>query len=202
MPKRIAELPMSERGYPVPYFVAWLDGVPEFRVADPIKMKAAINESRCYVCGQKLGRYKCFAVGPMCTVNHISAEPPSHSECCKWSVKACPFLLNPGMVRREKNLPNDVQETAGVSIRRNPGVTALWVVTQFKLQRVHNGVLFAFPDPVSVSWWKAGRPATRAEVLDSVNTGLPFLEEVCASDLERAELALAVQRAYRFFPNQ
>ena len=37
MPSRIAALPVDERGYPVPWFVAWIDGKPEFRCADPAK---------------------------------------------------------------------------------------------------------------------------------------------------------------------
>jgi hypothetical protein len=31
LPLRMRGLPLDERGYPVPWFVAWIDGKPEFR---------------------------------------------------------------------------------------------------------------------------------------------------------------------------
>jgi hypothetical protein len=34
MPARFARLPADERGYPVPKFVEWIDGKPDFRCVD------------------------------------------------------------------------------------------------------------------------------------------------------------------------
>jgi hypothetical protein len=68
LPPRIAKLPV-DRGYPVPWFVAWVDGKPEFRVMDHRRLVRAIKESRCWVCGQKLGAIRAYVLGPMCAVN-------------------------------------------------------------------------------------------------------------------------------------
>jgi hypothetical protein len=94
-------LPIDERGYPVPWFVAWLpDGKPEFRAMDRTKWFRAIREKLCWVCGGKLGVNVCFVAGPMCGINRTSSEPPSHLECARYSSRNCPFLNNPRMVRR------------------------------------------------------------------------------------------------------
>jgi hypothetical protein len=37
LPVRLQGLPIDERGYPVPWFVAWENGKPEFRAMDPLK---------------------------------------------------------------------------------------------------------------------------------------------------------------------
>jgi hypothetical protein len=199
MPERIAALPLSDRGYPIPFFVDYIDGKPEFRAMDRSKFIACVKRNLCWVCGQPLGRYKCFAIGPMCAINRISSEPPSHVECAEWSAKACPFLSNPEMVRREHGLPED-RRAAGVMVKRNPGVTLLWTVTKIELRQVHNGILFSLVEPVSVSWWKESRPATRSEVEESVAGGLPLLQQACANQEERAELERLVVAAGAYYP--
>src|SRR5437764_29347 len=95
LPSRLKLLPVDERGFPVPWFVAWIDGKPDFRVVDQRKMAIAVSEKRCWVCGDFLGRYMAFVIGPMCAVNRVSSEPPSHRECAEFSVRACPFLTKP-----------------------------------------------------------------------------------------------------------
>ncbi len=75
VPPRIAKLPKDQRGYHVPWFVAWIDGVADFRVTDNAKLVRAVNERRCWVCGEKMGRHLAFLIGPMCAVNRVSAEP-------------------------------------------------------------------------------------------------------------------------------
>src|SRR5580692_7475343 len=97
LPRRMTALPIDERGYPVPWFVDWIDGKPEFRAMDPRKFVRAIKEKLCWVCGQRLGVNVCFVAGPMCGINRTSSEPPSHRECAVWSAQNCPFLNNPRM---------------------------------------------------------------------------------------------------------
>lgn len=92
LPPRIAKLPTDERGYPVPYFVEWIDGKPDFRVMSSKNLARAVKYRRCWICGEELGRFLCFTIGPMCGVNRISSEPPSHYDCARFAVSACPFL--------------------------------------------------------------------------------------------------------------
>lgn len=132
LPDRMKGLSVS-RGYPVPWFVAWRDGEPEFRCMDPEKLVLAIRCKRCWVCGGVLGKFMTFVVGPMCGINRTSAEPPCHRECAQWSARNCPFLSKPQMDRRENDLPENIVEAPGFAIRRNPGVTLLWTTKGYTL---------------------------------------------------------------------
>lgn len=182
IPSRISTLPRDQRGFPIPWFVAFIDGVADFRVVDVEKTKRAIAESRCFICGEALGRFGAFIVGPMCVVNRVSAEPPSHRECAVWSVRACPWLLNPSAPRRETNVPEGVAEAGpdGSMIRRNPGVQMVWIMRAFKVLTFDDGgLLFDIGEPVEVLWFREGRSATRDEVDEALRSGLPILHAKC-----------------------
>jgi hypothetical protein len=202
MPEWIAKLPTDEKGRPVPWFVAWIEGKPDFRVMDGRKLPIAYKERLCWICGEKLGRYLAFPIGPMCAINHISAEPPSHKECAIYAAQACPFLVTPKMHRRERDLPEDTVQPGGISIRRNPGVVLIWITESFTPIAVPAmngglpGVLFQVGEPVALFWFSEGRVATRAEVLESINSGLPLLEEATLMDPEPEESMAALKRQY------
>lgn len=192
LPERIARLPIDARGYPIPWFVEILpDGSPEFRAMDGAKWARAVNYRRCWVCGDPLGRFLSFVVGPMCGLNRTTSEPPCHLDCAVWSARFCPFLSRPHMVRREDDEINDrklVADSAGFSITRNPGVALVWTTTSyevFKADRVGAVMkhLITMGDPVHVRWFAEGRPATRHEVERSIAGGLPFLR--ASADTER-----------------
>lgn len=201
--ERIAKLPVDpDRGYPIPFFVTMIDGKPEFRLADSEKYVRCIKQSLCWVCGEPMGNYKAFVIVPMCSINRISADPPTHLDCAEWSVKGCPFLTKPSMVRRQDELTDSMKENvAGVMIERNPGVMAVWVTKSFKLVRDHGkGVLFSIGEPESISWWREGRTATRAEILESIDTGLPELKKYAETSEERHALNVAHIRAMELLP--
>lgn len=208
MPAKMRALPVDDRGYPVPWFVDWIDGKPEFRAMDPRKFVRAIRESLCWVCGGKLGISKCFVAGPMCGVNRTSSEPPCHPECARWSAQNCPFLANPRMVRREDELINNhtLRERApGMAITRNPGVAMLWFTRSFEVFNDGRGrPLITMGNPVAVEWYAEGRIATRAEVEESIATGLPILEAVARTEAESGAieaLRAAMKRFERWLPN-
>jgi hypothetical protein len=201
LPPRMRALPVDSRGYPVPYFVDWIDGMPDFRVMDSRKLAACVYYKRCWICGEPLGQYKAFVIGPMCAVNRVSAEPPSHIDCAKFAAQACPFLALPKAVRREANMPEETQ-VSGIMLKRNPGVALVWVTRSFRTVLVDNGVLFDIGEPEQTFWYAEGRLASRAEVMASVESGLPALYELAHADSEAAvlELDTMVARATRFFP--
>lgn len=184
IPERIKALPMCPtRHINVPWFVAWVDGKPEFRCFDGEKLVRAVREKRCWVCGEPLGRLFTFVAGPMCGINRTSSEPPSHTECAIYSATHCPFLSRPHMERREGGLEKlPLEDPAGHMIRRNPGVTMLWTTRSYVVFRQGGGVLFRIGPPVTVQWFREGRLATRAEVAEAVRTGLPALEELAGDD--------------------
>lgn len=189
-PDRLIKLPLY-RGYPVPWFVAWQDAagvicqagapgaVPEFRCMDGAKWKLAVERRRCWVCGEPLGVWLTFVIGPMCGINRVTAEPPCHHECAVWSARNCPFLSKPHMVRRENDLPEAQKPQPGFAIMRNPGVTLLWTTRGYHLfGDGKGGKLIRIDSADRVEWYAEGRLATRAAVAHSVATGLPALMEL------------------------
>lgn len=222
LPPNIAKLPVSDRGYPVPWFVQWLvedhnqvhpfdpkaEGLinrsiyrpaksydepgawPEFRMIDPGKVLAAIELGLCWVCGEPRVNEMVFVIGPMCAVNRVSGEPPSHLVCAEFSARACPFLTMPKLVRREDELTQHSVAHAG-AIMRNPGVTMLWTCRKYA---VEDG-LFMMGAPTGVVSYKEGRLATKEEVLESIRAGLPKLRESAARDFSEKELERCVRRA-------
>ena len=194
MPTRMALLPRTPAGLPIPWFVAWEGARYDFRVVDARKISPAVNRRLCWLCGQALGRMMCFVVGPMCVVNRVSSEPPMHRECAEYALRACPFLTQPSRERREGGGLMPLEPTmAGTAILRNPGVSALYVTRSYTVAKVPGGVLFDMGPPEEVAWWSEGRAATRAEVERSIATGLPILEAEADRDGVAAHAALAAQ---------
>ena len=208
MPARVAGLPRNQVGYPIPWFVATLDdGVRDFRVGDLAKMVDATNDKLCWICGGRLGAFMTFVIGPMCAVNTISGEPPSHRDCATYAARVCPFLSRPDMQRRPGGKPDDTVPAAGVMLERNPGVALVWTTRSYKPfnpDRGNAGILYEIGRPTEVSWWVQGRAATRAEILDSIQAGLPALIEVCKLEDDpgraTAELDRRVDRAMTLLP--
>lgn len=205
MPSRIRALQIDERGYPVPWFVSYIDGKPDFRVIRPGGIHEGVKRDICWICGQP--HYKsrrAFVIGPMCAVNRTSAEPPSHPECAIWSAKACPFLARPKAQRREANMPEDARSPAGVMISRNPGVALVWIVDAYSIidDGHGGGWLFQLPDPTSAHWFAEGREANRLECENSIMSGLPILHKMAQEEGEEAIAFLnaATLDAYRYLP--
>jgi hypothetical protein len=202
LPLSMRHLPLH-RGYPVPYFVAWLgeggtpytrqhrDSTPDFRVIHPGAREDCIKNGRCWVCGQTM-RFDpkfAFVSGPMCGVTRTSAEPPSHLACGRWSAKACPFLARPHARRRD--IEHETAGMPGIGITRNPGVAMVWITKQAEVFPDGRGdYLVKMGDPVAVEWYAHGREATREEVEESITTGIPFLMEVAQEESPEAVLEL------------
>lgn len=203
MPMRLQRRPVSSKGFPVPWFVAKVNDEWDFRCIGPGKLVDAYSKKLCWLCGEKLGTYMCFVIGPMCTVNRVSSEPPCHLECADYAVRACPFLNNPRMRRHERDMPDNRKAPAGFMIERNPGTTALWVTKSYSLLKAHNGTLFKVGEPTNVFWYSEGKKANRLQVEESVKTGLPILEREAIREGRGSMRALVkqVERAKQYWPS-
>lgn len=182
VPFRMRALPV-QRGYPVPWFVAdqEFDGGRDFRVGDFRKAIVAVKRRLCWVCGQPLMATLSFVIGPMCAITRTTAEPGCHAECAAFSAIACPFLNHTEKRRNAANLP-DVGLPPGIMIERQPGVACVWRTPTFRIfDDGKGGMLLKVGNPIEVRWYAGGRAATRAEVLESIDSGYPLL-------LEQAEL--------------
>ena len=174
MPDRMKLLKRDERGFPVPWFVHWENDQPDFRVIAPEKIAMAFRGGRCWICGGSMGVHRVCVIGPMCVVNRVTSEPPSHRDCAEFAARACPFLTKPRMRRNEKDLPVE-RMTVGMPIPRNPGCVALYETRAVSPFKAGDGYLFRLGDPTRIDWWAEGRQATREEVLASIDSGYPIL---------------------------
>jgi hypothetical protein len=213
LPHDIGKLPI-DRGYPVPWFVAWLpNGTPEFRAMDPAKWRRAVDrrDPRCWVCGGALTRFGfedtfAFTIGPMCAINRISSEPPSHVACAEWSARNCPFLSRPHAKRRQDDQVGSFDDVAGCAITRNPGVSLIWKCGSYAIFDDGKGKPLIEVGPLTQppTWWAEGRPATRAEILASIDSGFPLLEATLHQERDpeaaRAELLRRLDAALKLLP--
>jgi hypothetical protein len=203
MPKRVSWLPISDKGFPVPWFVATIDGKPDFRVIDTPKLGIAFRRKLCWICGEPLGATFAMTVGPMCAVNRTIAEPPSHRDCAIYAAQACPFLANPQARRRTIDDMTGLSPPAEGAIMRNPGAVGVWVTNDYTPFKSEDGsILFTFADPIEVLWFAEGRAATADEVRHSVDTGLPLLfdEARRQGPSYLAELGRQIIKARAFLP--
>lgn len=205
LPARMQSLPLDERGYPVPWFVPYIDGKPEFRGMEAEKFIAAIRRKLCWVCGERLGVNMAFVAGPMCGINRTAPEPPSHVDCARWSARNCPFLSNPRMVRREDETVNNQQlreNSAGICLTRNPGVAMVWICRAYEVFDDGNGKpIITMGAPESVEWWACGHAATREEVDASIDGGLPALVQMAMQERGGIKyLNQSVQRFQKWLP--
>lgn len=203
LPERLKSLPIDERGYPVPRFVEWIDGKPDFRVMSSKWLVECVKQLKCWVCGDPLGKFLAFTIGPMCAVTRTNSEPPSHRECAIFSAQACPFLTRPQARRRVVTFGH--VQAAGIPIDRNPGVATVWVTKDYNTFPDQNRrVLFRIGEPTEVLWFCEGRPATRQEVEESIRTGIPLLAKEAEKEGPLALTALmgAVKAVAQYLPEK
>jgi hypothetical protein len=212
LPPRIARLFKDERGYPVPAFVEWIRDAekaargepgarPDFRYADFEFRERAFKTGLCWICGDRLGTHKVYAIGPMCVVNRVTMEPASHRGCAEFAAIACPFLIRPRQKRNAKGLAEDAG-APGVMIERNPGCLCLYETREAKRFDAGNGWLIRLGKPDRVDWWAEGRKATRAEIVASIDSGYPLLEKEAWKDGAGAvdDLARMAAAAMKLLP--
>jgi len=208
MPPRVAALSQDKHGYPVPWFVAWIDGKPDFRVIGHDAIRTATMQKRCWICGMNFdgSEDRAFVIGPMCAVNRVTAEPPAHRECAVYSATHCPFLITPNMTRRDRHKPAGTKVPPGIMIPRNPGVALVWIAAdrawtaERQPRESGGGVLFRLGEPSECLWFARGRTATRAEVLESIDSGLPLLRQMAEEDGALDELEASHERALSWVP--
>jgi hypothetical protein len=182
LPPDMRQLPIDQRGFPVPYFVKWVNGVPDFRILDMEKIHQSTVEGRCQICGKKLGRSGIFAVGPISAITLVDDEPPMHQLCAEFAAQACPWMMRPGMKRGQAVKPDgtltpaEILNTPGTVYSGAPKVWALIEVQSYYADRQADGtILYHMGQPVEMSWWAEGRRATREQVIDATSDARTYL---------------------------
>ncbi|MBL8772024.1 MAG: hypothetical protein JNK30_11645 [Phenylobacterium sp.] len=170
-PERIRGLPVDHRGFPVPFFAAWIDGKPDHRVVDRARLGPAVLKDLCWICGEPLAGDRAYVMGPTSAFNRVTTEPASHWDCGCFAASACPFLTRPRMRRSHKGLEAAEVTPPGGMAEHNPGVCVVWATPAFRptLHRDGKTRLYEIGDPTRVAWFREGRPATRAEVIEALD---------------------------------
>ena len=102
MPPRIARLPRTKHGLPVPYIAdEHDDGSPDLGVVEPGISGDCHRLRLCSICGEKLApAERTFITGPSGVFgpNCGCGDPPMHGECARYALRVCPHLVAPGSV--------------------------------------------------------------------------------------------------------
>lgn len=212
VPQRMKYLRVDARGYPVPWFVHWVDGKPDFRVIREHGIPTAYQKKLCWICGTPLGSMLAFTIGPIASISRVHAEPPSHRECAEFAVRACPFMLLPKAQHRDANLPAEAFQLDGF-LKRNPGVFAIYVCSAYRPFKVAKGVLFELGSPLKdmeqpvgdrsmVYFYSEGRAASRLEVVEALRAAMPYLIEAAKKDgaVAVSQLSRQYQAALTLLP--
>lgn len=201
LPARMERLRIDARGYPVPWFVAWHDGKPDFRIVAGSKFMHAIRFGACWICGEPTGVKKTFVLGSLSTISRSTIEPASHYDCAHFAVRACPFMLLPRSQYRTADLPPGTRPASGHLTDRNPGVNALWTTSNYQLWGTEDGRMIQVGFPLAVEWYREGRRATRAEIMESIDSGMHYFFDVAAGEANRIEQLVQVENRYAQIQN-
>ncbi len=165
LPAGMRALPTDERGIPVPWFVDWFSGKPDFRVVDGRRLIEGWNRDLCWICGKQLFAFRAWIVGPVSMINRCTGEPPAHPECARVALLNCPFLSNPHMKRSKAALPAS-HSGGGELVEHNSGLSSAWITRGRggELFDPGNGPLFRIFEPHKVEWFCKGAAATDDEV--------------------------------------
>jgi hypothetical protein len=157
MPERIKRLPVAANGYPIPFFVAIVEGKPDFRVACELKRVRCRRENLCWVCGEPLTWWVGFVGGPLSIKNRHFSDGPMHLECAEFSLRVCPHILNSEAKRRNNNLPTRLKHPGGTDKR--PDYYALHVCRLGKWEFPFNGHYWIWQPQAAkvVRWFHEGK---------------------------------------------
>lgn len=152
IPKFLSHLKTEERGYPIPFFVAFPNGKPDFRMIDERKIKECFDRKLCSICGKKLFEYFYFITGPLGLKNGTHSDPPSHRDCAEYALKVCPHLF---FENADRNDRGEVYKAAlalnKTGVMQKSKEIFLIKADKFKLIKVPNGHIVGFR---KISWEK------------------------------------------------
>ena len=182
MPERIARLDRDSRGYPIPWNVLRNEeGFPFFTINDDRRTFQAIRESRCPICGERLGRWLHFIGGPRSAFDPhgVYFDLPVHHDCGNYALATCPYLAMPKYLGRIDVVhPEKLPPEAGpimADFTQNPGRPEIFVVVAATRIIVlpHPLGATAYVKPAAVAgyeFWRHGKQITQAEAMPFLRT--------------------------------
>lgn len=112
---------VNKNGFPIPFFVGYVDGKPDFRLLDAKKQMYCIEQKLCAICGKKLIKHSYYFIsGPNGYTNKISTDPAMHRACAEYSLNVCPHLHIEKTTRRETGIEHLKQEQGAIMLDKPP----------------------------------------------------------------------------------
>lgn len=128
---------VDERGYPIPFFVAYVDGKPNFRYQDARKRDICLAQRKCAICGKKLRKDFSYVItGPLGLQNKIVSDAPMHRVCAEFSLAACPHMYYEKAERKESG--------GDPHVLRNKPNLFLIKIDKYKVSRDSNNTYIHF----------------------------------------------------------
>lgn len=138
IPKELEHLRVDERGYPIPFFVGYHDGKPNFRYGDTFKRDICLAQKKCAICGKKLPRDFSYVItGPEGYANQIVSDAPMHRRCAEFTMDACPHIHFEKAQRKEDVTGTDL-------MAKKPDVLLLIKIDKYKLVKDRGNVYINF----------------------------------------------------------
>jgi hypothetical protein len=185
LPESMTTLPLDDRGLPVPHYIEWVDGEPDYSRVKPGWHAHARKNNLCWLCNEFLGVSKWFVLDDiMRCVSRTAADLPSHCACAEFAAKNYPCMTEPLIKRKRQHEPVPRDDRPPV-----PRVCCLWETKDYRVfpNPSNTSLLIDLGAPNRATFWCEGRAATHEEVLESVAGGVPYL---WAEALEQGPQAL------------
>lgn len=156
MPERIARLPRTASGYPIPFFVAYVDGVPDLKLLDGRKQLVCIQNRLCGICGESVEPGEiAFITGPKGVENRVCTDPGMHEGCAEYAVHVCPFMVRPNARRSPKHHPDSLPSMGAIDER--PEKTAIYLTRHYVPRQTNSGaILIRLYAPIRLRWFVDG----------------------------------------------
>ena len=156
LPERMANLPRTDNGYPVPFFAAVVDGKPDLRILDTVKQWLCVKQRRCGICGELLGWWCAFINGPEGAKNRVCHDPAMHEECARYALLVCPYLARPTAKRTADGIAGTIAPAGMVTER--PSRMALIITHSYSAHVDRAGCLIIRHGyPKRTEWWINGK---------------------------------------------
>jgi hypothetical protein len=130
IPRRL-EANLRYRGLPVPYIALIKpDGQPDFRVTDEEARRHVVQNRKCQLCAEILGKYIFFVGGTEAAKANQYFEPAAHLDCLMYAMQVCPFIAgrmehaDPAKIQSQMPEGIKVHVSQAFTVVRNP----YWVI--------------------------------------------------------------------------
>ena len=155
IPDSMAALPLDGRGLPVPHFVPWFDGEPDFSRVKPGALEFSHQNNLCWLCNEFLGVSKWFILDDITRcINRTASHLPSHRACAEFAAKNYPCMT-----------------------QAQHGCSCLWETNAYRVFTDLEGrITIDIGEASGATFWCDGRKASQEQVLESVRNSIGKLQ--------------------------